>query len=506
MKQTDPSEASDLAILLAKTVGADLAKEAVVTFCQQFSPTELAALAAYWRFWARSKQLAPGGSWRSFGFLCGRSFGKTRAIAEHITVEIQQGRIGRLLLIAQNEDSALKIQIEGDSGLLTVAPPWFRPEWVPSKHQVIWPNGATANVVSPEVPGNIRGPQYHAAWATEFQSWGQATMTEAYDNVMLSTRLGYARLLWDATPKRGHPILKERLAMSELDPDKHIVRRGSSRENVANLAQGYVDDMETKMSGTARGREELLGEMLDDDDSAMIKQEWITRNRRAMPDKFKRKAIGVDPAITERKGSDRTGIVMAGLDSADHAYVLADRTGKYGPEKWGRIVLALYVEHRCSVVVVETNKGGDLVIRNLRASAREMGLEVILLGKNEPTPEHRKGVVFIREIYSRGAKEDRAAPLATAYESNRISHAMSVDLSELESTITGWTPEPGARSPDDLDALVHVMTELLGFADDRSDPSKAFVGIKEMSKMLQSHQVPQAAIARLLGHLPRRGL
>jgi hypothetical protein len=129
-----------------------------------------------------------------------------------------------------------------------------------------------------------------------------------------------------------------------------------------------------------------------------------------------------------------------------------------------------------------------------------------VLGKQEPMPGHRRGVIFVREIYSRGTKEDRAQPVATAYEANRISHAMGVDLTELESTLTSWVPEPGARSPDDLDALVHVMIEILGLNDEHQDPRKNFDGLKKMSDALQSGGIPRSAINRLLGNTGERGI
>src|SRR5436305_8855288 len=49
--------------------------------------------------------------------------------------------------------------VEGQSGILAVSPPWFRPVYEPSKRRLTWPNGAIATTFSAEEPERLRGPQ-----------------------------------------------------------------------------------------------------------------------------------------------------------------------------------------------------------------------------------------------------------------------------------------------------------------------------------------------------------
>lgn len=479
------SEAQRIVDRLVKSLGRAHAHRAVDLALGKFSHVELAALAADWNFWARPKQLAPEGEWRSWGFLGARGMGKTRACSEYVNTEVEAGRAGLLLLIAQKEDSCVEIQVEGPSGLIATAPPWFKPKFEASDLQLVWPNGARAFVRTPEAPGAIRGLEYELGWATELQSWPVTTRAEAWMNVLLSVRRGYARTIWDCTPKRGHPILKELLARAGADPQKHRVVRGTTRENAMNLGAGYVEDLERAFAGTARGEEELEGKMLDDAENPVAQQAWIDRARRPAPHSYVRRGIGIDPAITTRRGSDLTGIVEAGLGADGQGYVIGNRSGKHTSTAWADIVLDTYVQNACCIVVVETNRGGELVTSVLRSAATSKGLTIVVLGPQE-RPRHVHGIVYVKEVHASGPKLDRAQPVSTAYEKGRISHVRGADLASLEETLSTWEPTVGADSPDDLDALVHIMTELLELTNDVPDPAGGFPGIEDFAARLSS--------------------
>jgi phage terminase large subunit-like protein len=478
-------ESSPATILLDRLVasfGKKAAHRALDVMLDQIPVVDLAALAYDWQdFWARPKQILPATEWRSFGFLTARGVGKTTALASHITDEVKAGRAMNIGLAAQNEDKTIAVQVRG---LIDASPPWFRPEWATTSKQLVWPNGARAHAFTPEVPGAIRSENFHLCWLSEVQSWPAATRQEAYLNFQFATRIGYARTLFDATPKRRHPMLKAFLARSEADPERHIVVRGTIHENARNLGAGVIENLESEFGGTSQGREELLGEMLEESEAALIKQAWIDAARRKMPDAVTRRAIGIDPAVTNRAGNDRTGIIDAGLAADGQLLVLGDHSGRYAVDAWATLVLDLYVKGGCDCVVVETNKGGDLVTQVLRAAAQRKELRVTVLGKDEPARVTR-GTVYVREVHARGAKEDRAQPLATAYERGRVSHVEGVDLRELEDTVTTWEPAPGHRSPDALDALVHVASELLGLGSNRPDPTIAFRGLTEANAAIQ---------------------
>lgn len=507
---TDESVARRIVVRLVGDLGVDGARQAIRALCSKFTPLERAALAAHWPTWARPKQIPPLGEWRSWGILGGRGWGKTRSIAEHINSEVAEKRIGSLGLCAQNEDKSVEIHIEGPTGLIQTAPPWFRPTWEASHKQLVWPNGARAYVRTPEKPGTIRSGEHEACWLSELQSWPVVQRQEAFLNFEFATRVGYAHILWDATPKRGHPVIIALLDAHASEPSRHIIVRGHMNENAANLGKGVVKDLTRKYGGTAQGREELDGEMLKEGENPIAKSDWIELHRRHAPGSYARRGLGIDPATTSKKGSDRTGIVDGGLGADGQGYVCSDLSGRHTYDAWADLALDTYIDGDCDIIVVETNKGGDLVVANLRAAAKDKkvngrSVKVVEIAL-EDRPRGEPGTVYVKQVHSRGEKADRARPLSTAYKHGRISHVIGAELTSLETTLTTWEPTPGARSPDDLDAENLIMSELLELTDDVIDLSEGFDGITEMSAALRVGQEQRSRPASAeLADLLRKG-
>jgi phage terminase large subunit-like protein len=492
------SLAESIAKQIVDRFGLERAKAFVAGALDALSIVDLAAHEQDWGgFWARPDQLPPEGDWITWSFLCGRGFGKTIALSKFVNAEIRAGRARFVCLMAQDESNSIKLQVLGPSGLIATADPDFKPVWEATAMELVYPNGARAIVRTPEVPGKIRGFEYHLAWLSEMQSWPLALMNEAFTNVQIATRLGYSRIVTDSTPKRRHALLRKLLQNAERDPERHVMIRGATHGNVY-LGRRYIANLEEEIGGTSRGREELLGEFLDEADGALVKQVSIDNARRLRPERLSRQVIAIDPAVTSRAGNDRTGIIHAGLGSDGQAYILADKSERHEPAAWAKIVLEEYVKHGCDCVVVEVNKGGDLVTRNLSAYAKELDLEVIKLEKSA-TPRHNPRVVYVKEVHARGPKEDRAQPLATAYERGRVSHVIGADLSALEDLLTTWEPAPGQRSPDALDACVHAVSELLGLANNKLDASQGFKGIEKAGEALKNPAPSPRNLAALLG-------
>jgi len=468
-----------------------------------FDPLELAALGHAWELWARPKQLAPELAWRSFGLVTGRGFGKTRSCAELLIEEVQQGRARRIGFASFNLDEAERTLIHGESGLIRCSPPWFKPEIL--KGQVIWPNGAIATPYTPEVPDGPRGPEHDLFWCSEVAAWPASSRDEFFSNVRMGLRLGLGRMIYDTTPKRRNPLVRYLIERARRDPTRHVLVRGSTRENTDNLTADFVGELESEYGGTQKGREELEGEFFDDADGALFQQLWIDRARRDMPTALKRRVLSVDPTISTRKGTDQTGLVELGLGVDDQVYVFADHTGRMAAEVWGARLIALYLEGSCDCIVVERNRGGDLVAANIRASAERRGLRVEVVGSDAPT-RHVHGTIYVKEVVSRKGKELRAEPVASLYERGRVSHVRGADLVELEDIMTTWVPEAGGASPDALDALVHGVWELAGLGRERPGGGSQTLGAAKMMEQLTSAPKPRGVnIATLIGSGGRRG-
>lgn len=481
-------------------------------------PSELEALFFDWPgTWARENQIIPtDGPWRTFGYCGGRGMGKTRPLAEFVNAEAEAGRARRIALISQNEDNTIAVQVLGESGLIACSPPWFRARY--ENGRVVWPNGAQAFIYTPFEPGNIRGPEHHLVWASEFVAWPVSTRQEALDVLEHGLRLGYARMVWDTTPKRRHPIVRYLLARGAANPEAHVVVRGSTRDNAVNLAPGRVAELVAKFGATQKGREEIEGEYLDDDEGALWRQSWIDDNRRDMP-ALVRRILVVDPAISDRKGTDDTGIGDYGQDAAGQVYVIADLTARHGWDEWGELIVSRYFAQKCDLVIVERNRGGDACVANLRSAAksrvaalRKLGVstpdvEVVILKDKDKDRPHEPGKMWVREVIGRESKGARAAVAAAEYEAGRVSHVNGAELTQLEDRLTTWEPEKGGESPNAIDVLAYGVTHLAKLGVQPRDHSAGFVGLPVLSKALAAAVGPRAGttqnVASLIGSLGR---
>jgi len=396
---------------------------------EALSERELSALGRHWPFWARPSQLAPPGEWLTWLILAGRGWGKTRTGAEFIRQEVKAGRAKRIALVARTAADVRDVVVEGESGLLAIHPAHERPTWNSSRRRLEWPNGAIATTYSAEEPDQLRGPQHDLAWCDEPAAW---RYPETWDQLRFGLRLGPRPRTVATTTPRPTALIRALVA----DPSV-VVTRGATCDNAANLSPGVVADLDRKYAGTRLGRQELLGEILDDAPGALWKRAWIDDARvRAAPE-FRRVVVAVDPAVSHGEDADETGIVVVGLGWDGKAYLIADATGRMPPEKWARTVVDLYHRHRADRVIAEVNQGGTMVEHTLRVVDR---------------------AVSYRPVHAKRGKALRAEPVAALYEQGRVCHVGA--FSELEDQLCLWQPgDPD--SPDRLDALVYALTDLI---------------------------------------------
>jgi phage terminase large subunit-like protein len=392
-----------------------------------------------WRNWGREgQQLPPDGlAWRNWLILGGRGAGKTRAGAEWVRAMAlglwpELGpQAGRIAIIGPTFDEARLVMIEGKSGLLGVHMPDERPRYEPSKRLLTWPSGAIAQIFSADDPESLRGPQFDAAWCDELAKWRQAT--EVWDMLAFALRLGQnPRAVITTTPRPA-------LALKKLIADlATAVTRSRTADNRSYLARSFWEDVQVRYNGTRLGRQELDGELIEDDPDALFRRELIEAGRvRDVPELI-RVVVAVDPPASHGKTSNACGIVCAGLASDGRAYVLDDVSIRGArPAVWAERVVALYHARSASRVVAEVNQGGAMVEQVLREVDRELAF---------------------RGLYASRGKQARAEPVAALYEQGRVRHAgVFPELEdEMCSAIRG-----GSKSPDRLDALVWAVTDLM---------------------------------------------
>lgn len=402
---------------------------------RRLSDQEAKGLIYDWRFWARPNQLPPDGEWFLWLLLAGRGFGKTRTGAEWIRQRVKDG--ARLItLIAQDPADARDVMIEGESGILAVHPENERPTYEPSKRLVTWENGAVARVRSGADPDGTRGLNSDTIWADELGSWKYPR--ETWDNAMLGLRLGDPRVCISTTPK---PIsLVKDLVARAKGPDGVLVT-GSTYENRGNLSPAFFRQITEMYEGTDLGQQELYARILDEAENALWTRKIIEANRVRQDQVPEMRAIvvGIDPAAKSRKENNETGIIVGGLGTNGHGYVFEDASGRMKPDQWGKKAIELYRKYEANRVVYEDNMGGEMV-----------GHVLGTIDKGVPI----KGVTATK------GKQVRAEPVQSLYQRGMIHHVGT--FQQLEDDMCTWQPyEAALDSPDRIDALVWVFTELM---------------------------------------------
>lgn len=403
-------------------------------FLNSLSDTEAAALYYDWAFWSRPNQRAPIGRWTYWLMLAGRGFGKTRAGAEWVRGLAETGTARRIALVAPTLHDARAVMVEGDSGLMAISPPWFKPVFEPSKRMLTWPNGASATLFGAEEPDRLRGPQHDAAWCDELCAWKQADAT--FDMLLFGLRLGGSpRALITTTPK-PIPLLK-RL----VENPKTRVTKGSTFDNLKNLAPGFARDIVARYKGTRLGRQELNAEILEDTPGALWSRALVEACRiNVLPD-LTRVVVAVDPPASIGEKADECGIVAAALTPDGNAVVLRDASERgLSPHGWASRAVDLYHEFKADRLVAEVNMGGAMV----EAIIREVD-----------------DTIAYRAVHAARGKVARAEPVAALYEQGRVRHFGAFEMLEDQMCNFIGMPMAAGESPDRLDALVWAITDLM---------------------------------------------
>jgi predicted phage terminase large subunit-like protein len=301
------------------------------------------------------------------------------------------------------------------SGLLTVHAPHERPRYEVSHNQITWSNGALAQMFAADDPDSLRGPQFDAAWCDELAKWRRPDY--AWDMLQFGLRSGTLPQAVVTTTPRPIQLLKKLLA----DPST-VTSRVRTADNVANLAPGFVAQIMRRYAGTALGRQELEGEIVEQREGGLWRRDMIEPHRLQAP-------------------PDLGRIVVAGLGLDGRGYVLADRTVRgREPAVWARAAVAAYRDYAADRIVAETNQGGDLVVG-------------VIKQVDDTVP--------VRSVKATRGKWVRAEPVSTLYAEGRVLHVGEWPELEAQMYAFGADGLSQGKSPDRLDALVWAITDLM---------------------------------------------
>lgn len=422
-----------------------------------------------WSTEARPTQLPPDGEWLVWLILAGRGFGKTRTGAEWVKSQAKPDTRGAL--VGATLDDVRDTMVEGESGLLSCLPPsalrggTIDSAWNRTLVEVYLANGAKLKGFSSQKPDKLRGPQHHYAWGDEPMAWADADKgpekeSTTWSNLMLGLRLGSdPRCVVTGTPKPRRLLVGHADEPGLLEMPGVAVTRGTTYDNLPNLAPTFAAQVIARYEGTRTGRQELNAEVLEDVEGAL----WSLGQTAAMrvpaaPDLL-RTVVAVDPAGGGGDSHDEVGIVVMGVGVDGHGYVLADLSERLSAAAWGARAVQAAIDWNASRIVGETNYGGDMVMETVRVAIDRSGV-----------PEAR--AINVAKVTASRGKRQRAEPVASlsgAPDNPDSWSATTVHLvgppgefARLEDELTRWVPDESTISPGRMDAFVWAAHDLFG--------------------------------------------
>lgn len=390
-------------------------------------------------------QVPPEGKWSLWLLEGGRGCGKTEACARYFARYMREHPGHRGRIIAPTFGDAVEACINGPSGLLAMDP---EIRWVPSAiggAKVYFPGGGEALVIGTPAPRDVdrlrAGGNRHIDWWEEMAANTQLKNEQdfshsAWDQAQLGLRLGAHPHSIASTTPRSTPGYRAIRALQDV-----AFTHASLFDNPHNPDE-WVDAMRARYEGTRLGRQELLGELIEDADGALWTRAILDACRVSEHPDLVRVVTGLDPAATSGSTADDTGIIVAGLGVDGHGYILADRTCHLPPDGWGQRAVRAHHQHDGDLIVGETNNGGEMVEHVIRTVDSDVPYKSVTA--------------------SRG-KQTRAEPIAALFGAPparppRV-HLVG-GFPPLEDQMCNWVPGE-SDSPDRVDAAVWALTELM---------------------------------------------
>lgn len=326
---------------------------------------------AKWLHDARPNQLPPQSDWATWMVMTGRGFGKTRLAAEDTWWYAINNPGCYIGIIAPTFDDIRQTCIEGESGLLRCCPEKLVANYNRSLFTIDFINGSHIRGFSSQKPDRLRGPQHHRVWCEELAAWENPQ--DVWDMMKFGLRLGKDPQKVITTTPKPIPLIRDIVE----DPST-VFTRGSTYDNKDNLPKKFFDEL-VQYEGTALGRQELHGEVIDLEEMGIFKRSWIKLwpNTRPMP-AFELIVLSYDTGYTEKTQNDPTactawGLFPAAEGSSGYNALLCDAWSEHlqYPDLRARAIKAYETkygpgEKRPEIVLIEEKGSGINLIQDLK--------------------------------------------------------------------------------------------------------------------------------------------
>lgn len=380
-------------------------------------------------------QVPPVGNWYGWLLLAGRGAGKTDACANYVAEHVKgppclPGPVPHWIgVIGPTLGDAVTACFEGPSGLRAHDPTATLSQR-PGGTVIRWPNGSQAKLFGADEPKSAdrlrAGGNLCLAWMEELAAWRY--LDACWDQLRFGLRSGMRPHWIASTTPKPKPLIKK-LYEGKVNA---VVRTHATMYDNPHLEEHVKAALLEAYEGTQIGAQELHGRLLEEDENALWRREFIERGRKTIDElpKLIRRTVGVDPS----GGAGEQGIVVTAKSEDKHGFVLADYSCHLSPDGWGRRAVQAAIDWEADDICVEINYGGDQAIAVLGTAMEKMDVRIP-----------------VRKVRASTGKAVRARPVSALSEQERWHHVGVFE--ELETQLTTWYPELG-WSPDRLDGMV----------------------------------------------------
>ena len=322
---------------------------------------------------------------------------------------------------------------------------WNKQDWYvefPSQDggkSQIWLGGISDEKQSEKVLGN----EYSTIFANEVSQIPYESIITLRSRLAENSGLSL-RFFYDLNPcGKSHWTYQEFvLGIIPLEKTPCLLDTGycilNPLDNITNLPGSYIRNLEA-MPKRQRLRY-LDGKYLSEVEGALWTTEMCEWAKTVKAEKPKLTVIAVDPAVTNNKNSDETGIIAASIDDFGTGIIHGDYSGKMSTGTWAQRAVNVYYKYEANCIVAEVNQGGDLVEDAIKAI--------------DPT-------IKVVKVRASKGKFARAEPISGFYEETQLKVRHEKHMPELEEQLTEYVPLNSKKSPDRLDALVWALTYLM---------------------------------------------
>jgi predicted phage terminase large subunit-like protein len=401
---------------------------------EQFELFDPATQAAFtkrvdWLTTAKAHQLPPKDLWWDIWLLlAGRGAGKTRSAAEWTWWEAWRNPGTRSLVSAPTSADVRDVCFEGDSGLMSVIPPEIVRDYKSSLSEITLINDSIIKGIPASEPGRFRGPQFHRGWLDELAAWDY--LDESWDMIQFGMRLGDHPLLIATSTPRPKPKIVE---LIDRDGEDVAYTMASTYANKENLAPTFLKQI-LQYEGTKLGRQEIYAEIIDPEESGIVKRDWfrLWPADRPLP-QFEYVVQSYDCATSDKTANDPTACTVWGVfkpnDDKPTSVMLIDCWTEYlqYPELRPRVIeeySSVYGDEnefgngkKVDMVLIEDKSAGISLIQDLQRAGLPVrsynpGRADKTMRLNIISPIIEKGRVYLPESTNKsGFARDWCEPL-----------------------------------------------------------------------------------------------